>query len=39
MNSGQTVFRQLLQYLPKHEFNVCVRRYREWGQWGQASKI
>ena len=28
MNSGQTVFRQLLQYLPRHEFNVCVRRYR-----------
>lgn len=28
MNSGHTVFRQLLQYLPRHEFNVCVRRYR-----------
>jgi transposase len=28
MNIGQTVFRQLLQYLPRHEFNVCVRRYR-----------
>jgi hypothetical protein len=28
MNSGQTVFRQLLQYLPRHEFNICVRRYR-----------
>jgi len=28
MNSGQTVFRQLLQYLPRHEFNVCVGRYR-----------
>jgi hypothetical protein len=28
MNSGKTVFRQLLQYLPRHEFNVCVRRYR-----------
>lgn len=28
MNTGQTVFRQLLQYLPRHEFNVCVRRYR-----------
>ena len=27
MNSGQTVFRQLLQYLPRHEFNVCVGRY------------
>ena len=28
MNTGQTVFRQLLQFLPRHEFNVCVRRYR-----------
>jgi hypothetical protein len=28
MNTGQTVFRQLIQYLPRHEFNVCVRRYR-----------
>ena len=28
MNSGKTVFRQLLQYLPRHEFNVCVHRYR-----------
>ena len=28
MNSGHTVFRQLLQYLPRHEFNVCVNRYR-----------
>jgi len=28
MNSGKTVFRQLLQYLPRHEFNVCVRKYR-----------
>lgn len=28
MNTGQTVFRQLLQYLPRYEFNVCVRRYR-----------
>lgn len=27
MNSGYTVFRQLLQYLPRHEFNVCVSRY------------
>lgn len=27
MNSGQTVFRQLLQFLPRHEFNLCVRRY------------
>lgn len=28
MNAGQTVFRQLLQFLPRHEFNLCVRRYR-----------
>jgi transposase len=28
MNSGQTVFRQLLQFLPQHDFNQCVRRYR-----------
>jgi len=28
MNSGRTVFAQLLDFLPKHEFNRCVRRYR-----------
>ncbi len=28
MNSGKTVFRQLLQFLPRHGFNLCVRRYR-----------
>ena len=28
MNSGQTVFRQLLQFLPQHDFNQCVRFYR-----------
>jgi hypothetical protein len=28
MNSSKTVFRQLLQYLSRHEFNVCVHRYR-----------
>src|SRR5512137_1277703 len=28
MNTGHTVFRQLLQYLPRHEFNLCVQRYR-----------
>lgn len=28
MNSGKTVFRQLLQFLPRHDFKVCVRRYR-----------
>lgn len=28
MNSGRTVFSQLLDFLPRHEFNLCVRRYR-----------
>jgi hypothetical protein len=28
MNSGHTVFRQLLQLLPRHEFDLCIRRYR-----------
>ena len=28
MHSGKTVFKQLLQFLPRHEFNACVSRYR-----------
>ncbi len=28
MNSGKSVFRQLLQFLPRHDFALCVRRYR-----------
>lgn len=28
MNSGKTVFTQLLQYLPRYEFNQCVSRYQ-----------
>ena len=28
MNSGKTVFAQLIQYLPRYEFNLCVNRYR-----------
>lgn len=28
MNTGPIVFRQLLQFFPRHEFNLCVRRYR-----------
>jgi hypothetical protein len=28
MNSGRTIFAQLLDFLPKHQFNQCVRRYR-----------
>ena len=27
MNSGKTVFAQLLQFLPRYEFNKCVKRY------------
>jgi transposase len=28
MHSGRTVFSQLLDFLPKHQFDQCVRRYR-----------
>jgi len=35
MNAGQTVFRQLLNYLPRHEFNLCVHRYR--GEYREKS--
>ena len=28
MNSGKTVFAQLIQHLPRYEFNQCVLRYR-----------
>jgi hypothetical protein len=27
MYSGQVVFAQLMEFLPRHEFNTCVRRY------------
>jgi len=27
MNSGQTVFSQLIDFLPRHEFSKCVQRY------------
>lgn len=27
MYSGQLVFAQLMEFLPRHEFNTCVRRY------------
>ena len=27
MHSGQFVFSQLMEFLPRHEFNTCVRRY------------
>ena len=28
MNEGRTVFAQLMDVLPKYEFDKCVRRYR-----------
>ena len=28
MYSGQVVFAQLMEFLPRHEFNTCVRRHR-----------
>ena len=28
MYAGQLVFAQLMDFLPRHEFNTCVRRYR-----------
>ena len=28
MYTGQMVFAQLMDFLPRHEFNACVRRYR-----------
>lgn len=37
MNAGQTVFRQLLQFFPRHEFNLCGRRYHGEGcVWEQV---
>jgi hypothetical protein len=28
MFTGQLIFAQLMEFLPRHEFNACVRRYR-----------
>lgn len=28
MNTGRIIFSQLMDFLPRHEFNKCVRRYR-----------
>ena len=28
MYTGQVVFAQLMDFLPRHEFNACVQRYR-----------
>jgi hypothetical protein len=27
MNTGQIIFAQLMDFLPRHEFNCCVQRY------------
>ena len=41
MNKGRTVFTQLLQHVPRHEFNKCVERYgghrgvRSFSCWNQ----
>lgn len=28
MNTGRTIFSQLMDFIPKHEFNKCVQRYK-----------
>ena len=28
MNSGKTVFAQLMEFLPTYEFHRCIERYR-----------
>jgi hypothetical protein len=28
MNAGQTIFSQLMEFAPRHEFRICVERYR-----------
>ena len=28
MNQGQTIFSQIMSYIPKHNFNCCVEKYR-----------
>ena len=28
MNVGKTVFAQILEHLPRHEFNKCVNKYK-----------
>jgi hypothetical protein len=28
MFTGQLIFAQLMEYIPRHEFNACIRRYR-----------
>ncbi|WP_082820289.1 DUF4372 domain-containing protein [Desulfuromonas sp. DDH964] len=39
MNAGQTAFRQLLQFLPRHEFNLCSSRYRSRHSGTQLRKV
>ncbi len=31
MNSGKTIFSQIMEFLPSYEFRLCVKRY--WGQY------
>ena len=28
MHTGRVLFSQLMDFLPKHEFNKCIHRYR-----------
>ena len=28
MNTGRTIFSQIMDYLPLHEFRKCIKRYR-----------
>ena len=28
MNEGRTVFAQVMDFIPRHEFSKCVRRYQ-----------
>jgi hypothetical protein len=37
MLAGQLVFSQLMEWLPRHEFNTCVRRYNGDGRAGSFS--
>ena len=46
MNTGRTIFSQIMDFIPKYEFNKCVakykgnhrvRRFRCWDQWSAMS--
>jgi len=28
MNQGQTIFSQIMNYIPKHKFDFCIKKYR-----------